>query len=220
MLPPYFLRKTGLFLAIITYYLGGYFCINEWAFYRGKFYTVALPWDAQIPFLPWSIAGYNMIFPLLASGYLFIANFHRFQTLVKAFFVTVTFHFLIFLIFPVQYVLRPTLPLQKGAWLILVDFYYWVDKPFNCFPSLHVSNSWLVCFYLSKEHPKLKYLFYGLATIVSISVLVVKQHYILDVVFGFLVAWLVASIPLTKLAFFSSKNKSVPANAQQKPVGA
>jgi membrane-associated phospholipid phosphatase len=67
-------------------------------------------------------------------------------------------------------------------------FLYDADPPYNCFPSLHVAHSFvsaLTCYRLDRR------LGYGallFASLVAISTLFTKQHYIADVVGGIVLA--------------------------------
>lgn len=182
------LIKTLLFIGIGVYYLGVYFLLNEWTARGGRFHTLALPFEKDLPFVPAAILGYTMVFGFLALAYLVIQDLDFFKKLVKAFFLGLTLHFLIFLLFPVQYVLRPALDPESTGLAALVHFYYWLDLPYNCFPSLHISNVFLVSFFLQRYRPGLGWILHPLAAVVAISVVLVKQHYIIDVIAGFLVA--------------------------------
>ncbi|MFZ5563041.1 MAG: phosphatase PAP2 family protein, partial [Thermodesulfobacteriota bacterium] len=78
------------------------------------------------------------------------------------------------------------------AW---VGFYFWLDKPYNLFPSMHLAASFFSAFYLLKKGPVLGWIAMAMAVIVGVSVVLLKQHYILDVAAGFLVAWICAFFP-------------------------
>jgi len=67
--------------------------------------------------------------------------------------------------------------------------YYRSDPPLNCFPSLHAENSTITAYYLSREFPKYKLVFWGIAFLVILSTLFVRQHVIADEIGGFLVAY-------------------------------
>jgi membrane-associated phospholipid phosphatase len=103
----------------------------------------------------------------------------------------VTLHFVIFLVFPVEYHLRPDVDPERGWAYLLVDFYYWLDLPYNCFPSLHVSNVVLVSFFMERFKKGMGWFLHPLAALVAVSVVLVKQHYIADVVAGYFVGWFV-----------------------------
>ena len=176
----------------MIYYLGGYFLINTWASQRTDAYHLSLKADEMIPFVPVFILGYMMIFLILALTYLLVDELTYWKKIMRAFFFCVTLHFVIFAVFPVEYHLRTQADPQKGWLHFLVDFYYFVDLPFNNFPSLHVSNAFLCAFLMHRYRHFYAWIFYPMAILVAASVLLIKQHFIADVATGVLVAWILA----------------------------
>ncbi|HDS11405.1 MAG TPA: phosphatase PAP2 family protein [Candidatus Wirthbacteria bacterium] len=70
----------------------------------------------------------------------------------------------------------------------LLRWHYSLNRPLTSFPSLHVSHSICLTYYLNKAFPKYKFWFNLSAFLVSLSTLLVKQHYIPDVIAGTLLA--------------------------------
>lgn len=185
------LVKNALFFAILIYYLVGYFLVNELTSHRGFFYHLDLPFERNIPLLPALIFAYLLEFAFFAVAYLMVDDLAYFKKIVMSVFVCVTLHFVIFLVFPVEYYLRPVVDADRGWAYLLVDFYYWLDLPYNCFPSLHVSNVFLVSFFMQRYKKGMGWILFPLASLVAVSVVLVKQHYIADVVAGLFVGWFV-----------------------------
>ena len=183
------LAKNGLFLAILTYYLSGYLLLNEFTAGRSGYYRLDLGLERHLPFWPALIFGYLLVFGLLAFAYVAVDDLAFFRKIVQSMFLCTTIHFIVFLAFPVEYHLRPDVDPDLGWAYLLVDFYYWMDKPYNCFPSLHVSNAFLVAFFMQKYRRGLGWILHPMAVLVAISVVMVKQHYIADVAAGFFVGW-------------------------------
>ena len=65
---------------------------------------------------------------------------------------------------------------------------YEFDPPYNCFPSLHVAYSFLAALTAWRVHQGLGSIALIWATLIAISTLFTKQHYILDVVAGVIMA--------------------------------
>lgn len=185
--------KTLFFFEVMAYYLGGYFLINLLTARRDLVFHIALPFEKDLPFLPALIFAYLLIFGFLAFTYIFVDDLSFFKKIVRAFLLCITIHFAIFLLFPVEYALRPDVDPNQGWAYQIVHFFYWLDLPYNCFPSMHISNAFLVAFALQRYRPGLGWIFFPLAALVAISVVLVKQHYIADVVAGFFVAWLIGT---------------------------
>jgi membrane-associated phospholipid phosphatase len=62
------------------------------------------------------------------------------------------------------------------------------DTPANCCPSLHVSSVYLLSFIFLDEQRKLFPFFFIWGTAIAFSTLTTKQHYLVDVLTGFLMA--------------------------------
>ncbi len=71
------------------------------------------------------------------------------------------------------------------------DFkFFSLESSFHSFPSGHSSTIFIVCLILVVAFPKLKYLFYFLASIIALSRVVVGAHFFTDVVAGAILALL------------------------------
>ena len=82
-----------------------------------------------------------------------------------------------------------------------VQLCYLIDKPTCCFPSLHVAMSYfsaLGCLQVSK---KAGYPLLVLATAISLSTLLVKQHFVADVLLGCIIAWGISRLCFPPLLF-------------------
>ncbi|MDO8644587.1 MAG: phosphatase PAP2 family protein, partial [bacterium] len=175
------LLKGLLFLLNTGYYIGGYLGVNALNQQRGIFHDLTLPGEASIPFVPFFLTGYTAIFLLVIYLYLIIDSFSFFKRTAAAFAICVSIHLPIFLLFPVRYNLRAVFD-PSGSWLLeAMDFYYWIDLPYNCFPSLHVGMAFLCMFLLHRYNKKRSWPLVLLALFISSSVVLVKQHYILDI---------------------------------------
>lgn len=80
--------------------------------------------------------------------------------------------------------LRPVMPEDGPIINALVRLYYWVDMPYNCFPSLHVAYTLIGVFLLWSYKRLWSYIYLIATIIVGLSVVLVRQHYIMDVVGG------------------------------------
>lgn len=183
------LIKNLLFFSILAYYLGGYFLINLFNRTRTVYFQLDLPHEAGIPFYPEFILGYMLLFGVIAYTYAGIQDLGFFKKTVKAFYISVTIHFIFFVLIPVEYHLRPMVDASLGGFYPVAHFYFWLDLPYNCFPSLHISNGFICAFILQRYRPGLGRIFFPLAALIAVSVVLVKQHYIVDVIGGLVVAY-------------------------------
>ena len=157
-------------------------------------HNITLPIDTLIPFWPAFIIPYVLVF--IEWGYCYLlaplvdrARFGRYAAaLALGFLVT----FLIFFAFPTTYA-RPTIE-GGGFFAKWVGFIFGIDQPSRCLPSLHCLLGWLNWRLVAKEARVPKWMRAAalcLALITLPTTLFVKQHVIVDVPAGVLLAELV-----------------------------
>ena len=191
MLPQtYSVKWKSLFLfLLVDYYTGGYLGINWLNDFRDRYYDMSLWFEKDIPFVPSMIIGYSFVFVLIAVAFLVIDNMPDFWDICRRFFVMVTICFAVFLILPVRMNFRPEVSPGDGLITEAVSFYFWMDKPYNLFPSMHLAGSFFSAFYCMRRGRIIGWTTMTMAVIVGVSVVLLKQHYIMDVMAGFVLAW-------------------------------
>ena len=152
-------------------------------------YKPALPLDELLPVWPSWVFVYAALYlflivlPVLAVR----EDEHIRRTVLAYLFVWVT-AYLCFVAFPTL-ASRP--PLLSGAnfgtWGL--GLLYSADPPYNCFPSLHVAHSFVSAFTCYRIHRAVGAASGAAAFLVGVSTLFTKQHYLVDVVAGFVLAW-------------------------------
>jgi membrane-associated phospholipid phosphatase len=75
---------------------------------------------------------------------------------------------------------------------------YSADPPYNCFPSLHVAHSFVSALAVSLVHRRLGLVALLSGTLVALSTLFTKQHYVLDVAAGTVLALVAYGIFLAR----------------------
>jgi membrane-associated phospholipid phosphatase len=153
--------------------------------------TLPLTWiDQSVPFLPntfWIYTSEYIYFFIIYYRLKNELNLNRYLYSIGALQVTSC---LIFCIWPTTYP-RDLFPLPTDLNQItysLFNFLRVLDTPANCCPSLHVSSVYLACFVFRHEQSKSFYAFFTWATLIAISTLTTKQHYLADVISGLAMA--------------------------------
>lgn len=175
--------KRIWFVLIILYFLGGYFLCGHINMDRAHYYNVALPFENSIPFMPFFITGYTSVYLALILVYAVIDDFDVFKLAMKFFFALSTIHFIFFLAIPVR-MMRPEIAATDGIFTRLTYYYYLIDNPVNCFPSLHVAYPMTGALVLWNYKRGWSYLLLAFTVFIAFSVVLVKQHYIMDVIGG------------------------------------
>ena len=155
----------------------------------GTLHAPVLPWDRAVPLQPtWAlIYGALYMFLIVLPVFVVREGDHIRRTFWAYVAVWIT-AYVCFFIYPTV-APRPAELVGDGFSLWGLRFLYDADPPYNCFPSIHVAHSFvsaLTCLRLSRRLG-LAALF--CASLVAVSTLFTKQHYIADVVAGVLLAF-------------------------------
>ncbi len=144
-------------------------------------------WEKSIPFLPWTIIFYLVAYVQAAGIFLVIDRRHIKKALLGMLGI-IAVSGLFFILWPTVYP-RPPLPVgTDNASRILYGFLAAIDRPQNCFPSLHVAVSLFAVFILWRQSRRFGLFLLVLSILGIISTLTLKQHYFIDVLGGFAVA--------------------------------
>ena len=169
-----------------------YFAIQY--FVTGAGYNLLTDLDHAIPFNSHFIWIYHTFIPVIAVTLIFLLKkkdlFIRataallIATIILAFF---------YIVFPSFYPRGNFIDTQSISGYV-VDLTRQLDGAHNTFPSSHVTFSWLATFFISlsacaKRNSWIKVGYIVWAILISISTLAVKQHYIVDVLAGFALAY-------------------------------
>jgi membrane-associated phospholipid phosphatase len=163
-----------------------YLSAASWGLPRA--YLIGFNWmDQQIPFLPWTIWFYISQYLILPFSFIWVQEEENFSHMYYSMLAAIFFSCSIFFFYPTR-ILRPeTLDssiVDTVRWLL-----YKVDAPTNCFPSLHVAFACLSSIYVMREHKFIGVISWIWSILIIISTMTLKQHYVIDVIGGIIVAF-------------------------------
>jgi len=149
--------------------------------------------DRAIPLWIWTVwlylPVYAAIFALAILGMRRRGLFHR---AFKGVLVTVLIGAIGHLAIGAEYP-RPYLPPPyRGPSELFLGWIHAVDPPGNVFPSLHVAHTTALALILHRDRPRLGALALVMALLLALSTLTTKQHFIVDVLAGWVLALLVS----------------------------
>jgi len=157
--------------------------------------------DDAIPFWPWTAWCY---LPFYAGTFLIaVGGFRRrvlFNRSAAAVILVMLIGALGHLFVGAEYprpVLVPPYPNLSYAFMAWVQH---VDPPGNVFPSLHVAHTTMLALLLLRDRPRLGRVALVMATMLAASTLTTKQHFLADVVAGYLLAFLGRAFALSSIS--------------------
>lgn len=158
---------------------------------------ISLTLDKEIPYVSAFIFPYIYWYAFIFLGLIFILSKDRKRYLrsLMVIYISMCICYLFYYFYPVE-ISRPiisnnTLPNK------IVNIIYEVDRPLNCFPSIHVLNTYIIMRFTRMKDNKSWFIYTGLMGILIIlSTLFIKQHYVLDGIAAIFIAEIV--IALTK----------------------
>ena len=160
--------------------------------------------DSAIPVVPIFVIPYNSLQPYIYATLILFLLFRTkyFQSACLAM-ITVWFISYGFYYFLQSEVIRPVLT-GTDIFSKMVMNVYAGDNPFNDFPSLHTSLSTILAIHWVKINKPLGIVLGIWTALIVISTLLVKQHYIADMIFGLALAfgfsWLYTKVIVRKPA--------------------
>jgi membrane-associated phospholipid phosphatase len=147
------------------------------------------PIDQALPVVPLFVVPYVSLQPFIYGSLVVFLLFRTriFQSAVLSMIVTFLVSY-IFFAFLQTYVDRPVLT-GDDVFTRMVRDVYAGDHPFNDFPSLHVSTSTIIAIHWWRLNRRRTWPLLVWAGLIAISTVMVKQHYVVDIVGGLILAF-------------------------------
>ncbi|WP_066894998.1 phosphatase PAP2 family protein [Clostridium nigeriense] len=151
--------------------------------------NISLTLDKEIPFISMFIFPYIYWYIFILLGLVFILSKSRKRYLraLLAIYIGMCICYLFYYLYPVE-ISRPVVA-NTTISNKLVNIIYENDRPFNCFPSIHVLNTYIIMRF-TKFKDNNKWFYYTSITgiLIILSTLFIKQHFILDGVVAIILA--------------------------------
>jgi len=185
---------------ILCSIFAAYFWVVYWtgnfvAVHASRRFQVALPFEALIPFVPWTAAIYLTIMPLLWLAPFILRTPERLLPLFVTLCAEVTIAGVVFCIFPVEL----SFPTREVAGFegLLIEITRAITLQYNCVPSLHVAITLTVAWaYQWAGAARWRIFIWCWAAAIVVSTLLAHQHHLADVATGVLLSVLaVRSVP-------------------------
>ena len=144
--------------------------------------------DRVVPLQPaWALVYGALYLFLIILPVLVVRQEEHIRRTVSAYLMVWITAYVCFMVYPTV-APRPTTVIGEGFGVWSLRFLYSADPPYNCFPSLHVAHSFVSALTCYRVHRELGIAAALCASLVAISTLYSKQHYIVDVLAGIFLA--------------------------------
>ncbi len=196
-LPKLITKKNKLIVTLIAAALSTLFYLLTNHFHLTQTHTLPLSnFEKNLEVTPWMIWIYLTMYGFVIGAFLKLEDEEILNRIGWAYILVQLVSYTFFILFPVVYPRDPQAimlaiqnsdPITRFAFTMLWE----TDSPANCFPSLHVSNVFLISFaYLQKKSLRQKTFWFAISfsSIIAYSTIATKQHYLWDVISGIILA--------------------------------
>ena len=155
---------------------------------RTLLHVPAIALDHAVPLQPaWAMVYGSLYLFLIMLPVFVVRQQEQIRRTVLAYLMVWITAYVFFLTYPTM-APRPAEVIGKGFVVWCLRFLYELDPPYNCFPSIHVAHSFVSALTCYRVHRGVGIASAIAASLIGISTLFSKQHYILDVIAGILLA--------------------------------
>jgi membrane-associated phospholipid phosphatase len=194
--PPFWHRPTWSYLryAVVLSVVG---CVWFELIFAGanwltaqRSYRVRLHCEAelQVPFVPAAVVPYLSLNVLFIMGPFVLRTRRELTAIVVSLAVVIGIAGIGFLLFPADNLFPP--PGEMGVWSPAIRFAKWLALEYNLAPSLHVALATLCVVVYSRQAPPFGQIALWLwAGAIGLSAWLLHQHYVVDIVTGYLLAF-------------------------------
>ena len=150
-------------------------------------YLPMFSFEKAIPFMDWTVWVYVSDYLYIGLAFMLFSEKENMNKIYYSQMLLLFVSMIIFFMLPTTYP-RPMAVEYSGITGMMLNLLHSSDTPGNACPSIHVAMTFLAGFGFLKEKRYLLTVFMIWAILISLSTITVKQHYVLDVVSGFIVA--------------------------------
>ncbi|MBS3104816.1 phosphatase PAP2 family protein [Candidatus Woesearchaeota archaeon] len=148
--------------------------------------------DSWFSYKPNWVWVYVSLYPVIIISAYTTKSINQFTYSLFSYFILALILMIFYILFPVKVPEKWHKVLHRGnsfpeKMMISVRKF---DAPGNCFPSMHVSAATLTVLHLMANLPQLGIIPLIYLLLISMSVLYTKQHYIADIIPGYVVGWI------------------------------
>ena len=213
--------KHGSWIALyLIFYMMGFFILENAG--NRHYHLIHTTIDDMIPFCEYFIVPYLLWFPFIGAAICWFIfrdkNKMEYYKLTSSLAIGMTVFLIVSCVYPNMQDMRPTVFAHSNIFTKLVQNLYLTDTPTNILPSIHVFNSLAVFFALNKAeqlqpYKKLRFSAGVLAFAIILATMFLKQHSVVDVSLGILMA---VTVQVAVEALFRPQSEPVYADKAER----
>ena len=150
--------------------------------------------ESRIPFIPELFPLYFLAVPIVFLPLVIIKNKDLFKKTIKAYLVNFVISGLFYLVYPTK-IPRPPI-IGDEIYHQTINFFYGIIPAYNLIPSFHASLLTLSTLVIRRENKKIGNFLIILTTVILITTLFVKEHYLIDLITGVILSILIYKVIL------------------------
>jgi membrane-associated phospholipid phosphatase len=183
-------KKIILLLTIIALYLGVYRLVQT---INPVGSNLAIGLDKYIPLIPEFVVIYLLYIPMIIFVFAFYWNDYKtYRSMSLMLIAVISIAIMIYSVFQTE-VLRPIIS-STDFFTRLTNTIYKYDMPNNTFPSLHVALTSTISAFVYEKNTKVGLVLLPLAFLIILSTMFIKQHVVLDIIGGLILAFFIFKI--------------------------
>lgn len=183
--PSAYFSKAFIIIFVFVFYCLLYLVINYFPVFNPRLVPPSFI-DRAIPVIEWTVWIYISYYALPVLAGVFIDDMHYLDRYAQSLMSACIACAIVFIFFPTE-ITRYTFK-EDGVTGFVVKYLHLLDKPRNCFPSMHIAVSYIAAFTIIRYKKKHGIFLLVWAVMITLSTLTIKQHYIVDVAGGFVIA--------------------------------
>lgn len=155
--------------------------------HRKYYHLLSFQFDKYIRIIPVFVVPYALFIPWLVFGVCLLWNQGIYLNFILSHIIATSLATIIYIVYPTG-VKRPSINNPKTFFDKILVFIYTHDHDNNACPSGHVYSTLITSTYLSLSLPQYLIIFSVVGMLITLSTLFTKQHYLIDVIAGILLA--------------------------------
>jgi protein-S-isoprenylcysteine O-methyltransferase Ste14 len=190
--PPTVADRVSIYLMVLLPWLAAYMSVEFLGTPRDAV-SAYLPWDRQLPVVPWTEGIYALTYVVVVLAPLVAWERRVLRRMALRGLWATALIIPFYLVVPIVAQSKPVT--GSGFWQSLLRWERLYDQPVTAFPAFHVIWAWIAAAVFIDRWPRLKWVWWGVVAAVAASCVATGMHAVLDVAAGLAACLIIAQGP-------------------------